>query len=107
MAELDPQDARLRIAIIGGGLAGTTVANALFRIPNLDVHVFESAPKFSERGAAVGLSSNAQDALKHIIPESASLLEKAGAVPMNCTRLVLVSFGTPSPFPSICTLYLY
>ena len=87
----EPEDSRhIRIAIIGGGLAGTTVANALFRIPNLDVHVFESAPKFSERGAAVGLSSNAQDALKHIIPESDSLLQKAGAVPMNCTRLVLV-----------------
>lgn len=81
----------LRIAIIGGGLAGITLANTLVRIPHLDVQVYESAPEFSERGAALGLSSNALTALQHILPSAQDLLSKAGAVPMNSTRFLLVS----------------
>ncbi|EMR70863.1 putative salicylate hydroxylase protein [Eutypa lata UCREL1] len=81
----------LRIAIIGGGLAGITLANALVRIPHLDVQVYESAPEFSERGAALGLSSNALTALQHILPSAQDLLSKAGAVPMNSTRFLLGS----------------
>jgi len=82
---------RLRIAITGGGLAGATLANALFDQPHLDIHIFESAPEFSERGAAVGLAVNAQRALAEIIPSANELLEKAGTVPMNSTRVVIVS----------------
>lgn len=81
---------RLRIAIIGGGLAGATLANALFDQPHLDIHIFESAPEFSERGAAVGLAVNAQRALAEIIPSANALLDRAGAVPMNSTRVVIV-----------------
>ncbi|KAK3989418.1 hypothetical protein QBC44DRAFT_350634 [Cladorrhinum sp. PSN332] len=81
----------IRIAIIGGGIAGATLANALFRIPNIQVSVFEAAPTFSERGAAVGLAGDAQAALRHVIPSSKELLAKAGAVPMNSTRLVIGS----------------
>ncbi|KAK0716926.1 hypothetical protein B0T26DRAFT_645322 [Lasiosphaeria miniovina] len=85
-------DNKFRIAIIGGGLAGATLANALFRIPYLDAHVYESSATFSERGAAVGLSANAQQALEMIIvPSSKELLERAGAVPMNSSRAVLGS----------------
>ena len=50
---------RLRIAIIGGGIPGATLVNALFDQPHLDIHIFESAPEISERGAAVGLTVNA------------------------------------------------
>lgn len=81
---------RLRIAITGGGLAGATLANALFDQPHLDIHLFESAPEYSERGAAVGLAVNAQRALAEIIPSANELLHKAGAVPMNSTRVVIV-----------------
>ncbi|KAK4224046.1 hypothetical protein QBC38DRAFT_547968 [Podospora fimiseda] len=81
----------IRIAIIGGGIAGATLANTLFRIPNLDVQVFEAAPTFSERGAAVGLAGDAQAALNHAIPSSKELLAKAGAVSMNSTRLIIGS----------------
>lgn len=84
-------NAPLRVAIIGGGLAGVTLANALVPIPHLDVRVYESAPKFSERGAAVGLSSNALAAWRHIVPSADEGLEKAGAVTMNSSRLVIVS----------------
>ncbi|KAI0901685.1 salicylate hydroxylase [Annulohypoxylon nitens] len=81
----------LRVAIIGGGLAGAALANALSHLSHIDVHVFESEPEFSERGAAVGLAKNAQLALAQIIPSASDLFEKAGAVPMNSSRIVLGS----------------
>jgi salicylate hydroxylase len=81
---------KIRIAIIGGGLAGATAANALFQLPHVEVHVFESAPAFSERGAAVGINANAQAALRQILPDAPGMLDKAGAVPMNFTRTILV-----------------
>ncbi|KAI8954474.1 salicylate hydroxylase [Xylaria longipes] len=80
-----------RVAIIGGGLAGATLANALIREPHIEVHVFESAPEFSERGAAVGLGINAQMALNQILPTASAMLDKAGAVPLNSSRLILGS----------------
>ncbi|KAG9255696.1 salicylate hydroxylase [Emericellopsis atlantica] len=82
---------RLRVGIIGGGLAGAGVANALIQSPHLDVHVFESAPEFSERGAAIGLSANAQLALKEITPSAEDLMKKAGGVPMNSSRIMVGS----------------
>ncbi|RWA09225.1 hypothetical protein EKO27_g5884 [Xylaria grammica] len=84
---------RFRVAIVGGGLAGATLANALIRVSQMDVHVFESAAEFSERGAAVGLGINAQRALNKIIsaPAAVALLDKAGGVPTNTSRLVLGS----------------
>ena len=81
---------KLRIAVSGGGLAGAAIANALINIPHLEVHVYESAPEFSERGAAVGLAINAQRALETIVPSATDLLARAGAVSMNSTRLVVV-----------------
>ena len=85
---------KLRVAISGGGLAGATLANALLDQPHLDVHIYESAPEFSERGAAVGLAVNAQRALSEIIPCVSELLDKAGAVSMKSTRLVIVCIQT-------------
>jgi salicylate hydroxylase len=84
-------DTQIRIAIIGGGMAGAILANALVRIPHINVQVFESAPEFSERGAALGLSKNAQDALQEILPAPKDTLQKAGGVPMASTRLMMVS----------------
>ncbi|KAI0024482.1 salicylate hydroxylase [Xylariomycetidae sp. FL0641] len=87
------QDApRTRIAIVGGGLAGATLANGLFQLPHLDVHVFESAPTFSERGASVGLASNAKEALEHVIPGQVNdLLARAGGVAINSSRCLIGS----------------
>ncbi|KAI0427085.1 salicylate hydroxylase [Xylaria sp. FL1042] len=78
-----------RVATIGGGRAGPTLANALVRESHIEIHVFESASEFSERGAAVGLGINAQMALNQVLPSATALLEKAGAVPLNSSRLVL------------------
>ncbi|RWA04942.1 hypothetical protein EKO27_g10161 [Xylaria grammica] len=83
----------LRIAIIGGGLAGSTLANALTQIPHIQIQVYEAAPTFSERGAAVALSTNALQALEQIFPPGGKedLLKKAGAVPLNSSRSVVGS----------------
>ncbi|KAI1379042.1 salicylate hydroxylase [Hypoxylon crocopeplum] len=82
---------RISVAIIGGGLAGASLANALIKLPHLDVHVYESAPEFSERGAAISLGGNAIQALQQVIPSAKTLLEGAGAVPMNAARAVIGS----------------
>ncbi|KAI1260714.1 salicylate hydroxylase [Xylariaceae sp. FL1019] len=81
----------IRIAIVGGGLAGASLANALISIPKLEIHIFESAPEFSERGAAIGLSRNAQRALQEFVPSAKNLLRAAGAVRMRSSRLMIGS----------------
>ncbi|KAI0165448.1 salicylate hydroxylase [Hypoxylon sp. FL1284] len=80
---------RWRLAIIGGGLAGVTLANALMRHEHIEFHVYESAPEFSERGGAVGLATNAQQALHRVIPEADAMLKRTGGVQMNSTRIVV------------------
>lgn len=87
----------IRIAIVGGGLAGAAIANALVHLPHLEIHVFESSPDFSERGAAIGLAGNAQRALQQFIPSAMDLLNRAGAVPIQSARVMMVSKS--------CTLY--
>ena len=89
-APYSAEQLRLRIAITGGGLAGATLANALMKHPHLDVQIYESAPEFSERGAAVGLSINAQRALTEISSDVREALDKAGAVSQNSTRAMIV-----------------
>ncbi|KAF2104100.1 FAD/NAD(P)-binding domain-containing protein [Rhizodiscina lignyota] len=72
----------IRIAIIGGGIAGGLVAAGLLQHPNVDAHIYEASKDFWERGAGVGLSVNARRALDLVSPEAAKTLERAGAVPM-------------------------
>ncbi|KAI0015517.1 FAD/NAD(P)-binding domain-containing protein [Xylariomycetidae sp. FL0641] len=83
---------RIRVGVIGGGLAGITVAVALAKHPHVDVHVYESAPQFTERGAGIGLSPLALEALDDIIPSAIDLLKtQAGAVEADAARLVIGS----------------
>lgn len=83
----------LKVAVIGGGLAGATIASSLLRHAHLDVHVFESAPEFSERGAAVGIPADSQKSLQEIFghSEALDLLQRAGAVIQASTRMIIVS----------------
>ncbi|KAI0834446.1 FAD/NAD(P)-binding domain-containing protein [Hypoxylon sp. FL0890] len=81
----------IRIAVIGGGLAGAVLANALLQVPHIHIEIYESAPEFSERGAPVILTGTAQKSLQRAIPSAMEVLQKAGAVPMNSTRLVVGS----------------
>ncbi|GAW16537.1 hypothetical protein ANO14919_059670 [Xylariales sp. No.14919] len=84
----EPCISSIKLAIIGGGLAGVTLANALAQHDHIVVHVWESTPQFRERGAAVGLDVNSQNALHHILPQASELLENAGGGPMNSTRVM-------------------
>lgn len=82
---------KIRIAVIGGGIAGTCMANGLHKQPHIDVQVYEADSEFSERGAALGLAWNAQVVLNTLIPNASEvILDKAGAASMNSTRLMMV-----------------
>ena len=81
---------RLRIAVVGGGLGGACLANALISQSHLDVHVFESKPKFSERGASLALGEPARKALDDIFNSVDELYKKAGGTKCNDTMLNIV-----------------
>ncbi|PLB46209.1 salicylate hydroxylase [Aspergillus steynii IBT 23096] len=79
----------IRIAILGGGLAGASLLHALRPHEHLDAHIFESAPAFKEAGMAIGVASNALEALDLIGPSIGQCLQRAGAVPMRGVRFML------------------
>ena len=84
---------RLRVAIIGGGIAGATLIHVLLKYSHIDVKIYESGPEFSERGAAIGLSSKYQAALKEMDPGLMDIVDAAGATRMASTRLMIVSLN--------------
>ena len=86
---MSPESRPIRVAISGGGIAGASLFHALLKHPHLDVHIFESAVVFREAGAAVGLTQNAQSALKLIGPSAVQCFEHAGAVSQRGVHLVL------------------
>ncbi|PVH94851.1 FAD/NAD(P)-binding domain-containing protein [Periconia macrospinosa] len=79
----------IEVAIIGGGLAGAALANALLKHRHINVNIFESAPEFSERGAAVGIDLNAQGAFAEIGGAVTDVVERAGGVAMDSSRMVM------------------
>jgi len=95
---------KLTIAVIGGGLAGATVANALIKYVHIDVTILESAPEFSERGAAVMVNMGAQAALAEIRGPVTDVVERAGGVAMASSRAVMVSLPLIKYINAIFTL---
>lgn len=51
----------LRVAILGGGLAGATLLRGLIKHSHLHVDIFESRPEFKEEG---------QEVPRHISPRA-------------------------------------
>ena len=78
-----PDSRKIRIAISGGGLAGAAIARALYQQRHIELNVYEGAPVFSEKGMAIGLAINAQQALSQLVPDAEDLLQRAGAVTLN------------------------
>lgn len=63
------------VAIIGGGIAGLTLAIALLQ-HNIPITIYESAHKFGEIGAGVAFGPNAALAMKLISPNIYDAFEK-------------------------------
>jgi salicylate hydroxylase len=72
----------MRIAVIGGGIGGLTLALAL-RQRGLSAEVFEQAPELAEVGAAVALSANSTRELRRL-----GLLDQIAAVSTEPTELI-------------------
>ncbi|KAI8960255.1 FAD/NAD(P)-binding domain-containing protein [Daldinia sp. FL1419] len=59
---------RVHVAIIGGGITGVILALGLQK-RGVDYTLYERAPAFAEIGAGIGISPNAERALKFVDPE--------------------------------------
>lgn len=69
---LPTTDARpLRIAIIGGGLAGAAAAGTLSRLPNVQIKAYERAPVVREAGAQIAVMVTALKALRRMLSPTA------------------------------------
>ncbi|KAF2168370.1 hypothetical protein M409DRAFT_65390 [Zasmidium cellare ATCC 36951] len=102
---------RLKIAIAGGGIASLCLAHSLTtKHPQWSVKIFEASPQIRDEGAAIGLATNAQEALGLISPSLREALDEAGGVP--CVPAVRIMVGTgknsglhvgdvPQPTPQI------
>ncbi len=77
---------RLRIAIVGGGIGGLTLALAL-RQRGLEAEVFEQAAELAEIGAAVALSANSTRELRRL-----GVLDQVAAVSTEPTELIYRSW---------------
>ncbi|RAL08488.1 salicylate 1-hydroxylase-like protein [Aspergillus homomorphus CBS 101889] len=69
----------VRIAIIGGGIAGLTLLLALLKHTSREVlipHLYEAAPAFAEIGAGIAFGSNSLRAMSLIDPEMTATYNK-------------------------------
>ncbi|AKC80633.1 salicylate hydroxylase [Xanthomonas arboricola] len=55
---------QLRVAIVGGGIAGIALARGIHALPHIKVDLFESAAAFGEIGAGVSFGANAVRAIE-------------------------------------------
>lgn len=67
MAGIMAEEKALEIAIIGGGIAGITLAMGLLS-RNINVRVYERGPSFREIGAGIGFTPNAEWAMRVLDP---------------------------------------
>ncbi|KAI2615334.1 FAD/NAD(P)-binding domain-containing protein [Hypoxylon sp. NC1633] len=70
----------VRVAIIGGGLAGAALLRGLLRYPHIAVDMYESRPAFREEGPGLAINTRTQSILAAIDPDLERCLDRAGAV---------------------------
>ncbi|KAG7136274.1 hypothetical protein HYQ46_008751 [Verticillium longisporum] len=75
--------AQLRIAVVGAGIAGLTAAIALQKHANIDVHVYERATELREIGATIALGPNGLKTLERlgvsdVLDDSIAFRNKSG-----------------------------
>jgi salicylate hydroxylase len=75
-----------RIAIVGGGIGGLTLAEAL-RQRGIEADVYEQAPELAEIGAAVALSANSTRELRRL-----GILDALTAVSTEPSELIYRSW---------------
>ena len=94
---------RLKVAICGGGIASICLAHALInKHPRSEIKIFEANHVFREEGAAIGLGSNAQEALSLISPDLRNALDEAGGTQMDpSVRVMMVSGIHPQVLSSL------
>lgn len=63
------------VAIVGGGLAGLSLARGLYR-NGISCQVYEAAPAFAEIGAGLSFALNSLEALKAVDPDSHDMFAK-------------------------------
>ncbi|KAK4937279.1 hypothetical protein LTR10_022036 [Elasticomyces elasticus] len=67
MPQSTAQRQSLKIAIIGGGLAGAAAAGTLSRLPDVDVKVYERSAMVREAGALIGVMVSAVRSLSRML----------------------------------------
>lgn len=80
----------LRVAVIGGSIAGCTLANGLLQYPDISFDVFDGKDSFSERGAGVAIAPNARKALHAMSIDAEKALRRAGGMEMKSTYCLVV-----------------
>ncbi|MCU4347716.1 salicylate 1-monooxygenase [Acinetobacter lactucae] len=57
---------KIRVSIIGGGIAGIALAANLVKFSHLQIEIFEAAPEFLEIGAGISFGKNAVSAIEKL-----------------------------------------
>ncbi|KAI5924624.1 hypothetical protein F4810DRAFT_132260 [Camillea tinctor] len=70
----------IRVAILGGGLAGIALLRGLLRYPHIAADIYESRPAFKEAGLGLVLIQNTDNLLRAVDPSLDRCLDHAGAV---------------------------
>ena len=95
---------KIKIGIIGAGIAGSVLAVALSKYAHIEFVLYEEASEFPAQNTGVGLTKNAQDALKMALgPGAADLIESSTYVNLNNVTVKIVRrtpFLTSPPLPS-------
>ncbi|PYH89324.1 salicylate 1-hydroxylase-like protein [Aspergillus ellipticus CBS 707.79] len=79
MTQETPDAPPLRLALIGGGIAGVTLLLALLKHTSrthITPHLYEATPQFSEIGAGIAFGSNSIRAMERISSEMAAAYNK-------------------------------